>query len=134
MTVVFDTNVIVAALLANGLCHKAFRRAGRRMLVSSPGLIDELETTLRRKFRAPASVRVFVETLREEIRLVDPEPLPAPVCRDPDDDLVLATAVAAMADCIVTGDQDLLVLHTYRGVRMLSPREFMEHLDGNRTP
>jgi len=60
--------------------------------------------------------------------LVDPAPLPAPVCRDADD-LVLASAVSAGADRVVTGDQDLLVLQQYAGVRVVSPRQFLEWLD-----
>ena len=130
MTVVFDTNVIVAALLTNGLCHECFRRAARRrLLTSSPALLEELESTLRRKFATDAPVESFLRALRDHVRLVDPEPLPAPVCRDADDDLVLATAVAAGADRLVTGDQDLLVLQRYEAVRVVSPRQFLEWLD-----
>ena len=130
MTVVFDTNVIVAALLTNGLCHECFRRAvRRRLLTSSPALLDELESTLRRKFAVDAPVDAFLQNLHDHVRLVDPAPLPSPVCRDPDDDLVLATALSGGAELIVTGDQDLLVLHRYEGVRLVSPRQFLEWLD-----
>ena len=130
MTVVFDTNVVVAALLTNGLCHECFRRAvRRRLLVSSPALLQELESTLRRKFSVTTATEEFPSALRDHVRLVDPTPLPARVCRDEDDDLVLATAVAAGTDRVVTGDQDLLVLGTYQGVRLVPPREFLEWLD-----
>jgi uncharacterized protein len=54
--------------------------------------------------------------------------LPARVCRDETDDVVLATAVAAEADAIVTGDQDLLVLGSYEGIDIVSPRSFLERL------
>ena len=135
MIVVFDTNVIVAALLTNGLCHECFRRAvRRRLLASSPGLLDELESTLRRKFVVTPSARAFLQTFRNQVRLVDPAPLPAPVCRDRDDDLVLATALSAGAERIVTGDRDLLVLGEYAGVRLVSPRQFIEWLDGKPDP
>jgi predicted nucleic acid-binding protein len=49
----------------------------------------------------------------------EPPPLPAPVCRDPDDDAVLA--LAADVDFIVSGDNDLLVLQTFEGIPVLSP-------------
>jgi predicted nucleic acid-binding protein len=52
--------------------------------------------------------------------------MPSPVCRDTTDDVLLATAVGARADTIVTGDQDLLVLGSYEGVGILSPRAFLE--------
>jgi uncharacterized protein len=53
-----------------------------------------------------------------------PPPLPAPACRDPDDDRVLATAVAARTDCLVTGDADLLVLDRYAGIPIVRPADF----------
>ena len=134
MTVVFDTNVLIAALLTNGLCHECFRRAiRRRLLVSSPALLDELEATLRRRFAVGAATDEFLQALRDQVRQVDPLPLPSPVCRDPDDDLVLATAVAAGAERVVTGDRDLLVLRTYEGVPLVSPRQFLEWLDAEQT-
>ena len=122
--------VIVAALLTNGLCHECFRRAvRRRLLTSSPALLDELESTLRRKLAVDAPVDAFLQNLRDHVRLVDPPPLPSPVCREPDDDLVLATALSGGAEPIVTGDRDLLVLHRYEGVHLVSPRQFLEWLD-----
>ena len=132
MTVVFDTNVVVAALLTNGLCHECFRRAvRRRFMVSSPALLKELESTLRRKFSVSTATEEFLAALRDQVRLVDPMPLPARVCRDEDDDVVLATAVAVGAERIVTGAQDLLVLGAYEGVRLVSPRQFLAWLDRN---
>ena len=131
MTVVFDTNVLVAALVAKGLCHEALDRAlAGRLLASSALLLDELEETLRRKFDAGPATHDFLSRLRRHVRVVDPAPLPARVCRDQDDDVVLATAVAAQSVAIVTGDQDLLVLGTYQDIPILTPREFLEWLDG----
>lgn len=58
--------------------------------------------------------------------------LVAPVCRDPDDDVVLGAALAARALVLVTGHDDLLVLGRYQGIRILTPRQFLELLDRNR--
>lgn len=55
--------------------------------------------------------------------IVEPPPLPAPVGRDPDDDAVLALAVAARADLVVSGDADLLVLGTYAGIPIVDAAE-----------
>jgi len=132
VTVVFDTNVLVAALVARGVCHEAFRRAvRRRLLASSQPLLDELEATIRRQFSPGPSTATFLNALRLRVRLVEPATLPHPVCRDPDDDIVLATAVSAGADLVVTGDQDLLVLESHEGIRIISPRRFLEWLDGH---
>lgn len=133
--VVLDTNVIVAALVAEGLCREVVHRAVRlRVIASSSPLLDELESTLKRKFRLTPSASAFLKALRQQIRIVDPSVLEGPVCRDPDDDLVLATAVGAQAGVIVTGDDDLLVLESYAGVVILSPRSFIERLDAAELP
>lgn len=47
------------------------------------------------------------------------------VCRDPDDDWVLATALAGEAEAIVSGDADLLTLGSHAGIQILSPRQFV---------
>lgn len=94
------------------------------MLVSSASLIAELEEIIERKLKPTAKTRLFLKGLRGQIRIVKPVPLAKPICRDPDDDTVLATAMAGDADFIVTGDDDLLVLKKHAGIRILSPREF----------
>ena len=129
MTVVLDTNVLVAALVARGLCHELVQRTVRaHAVVSSLPLIEELERVLRERFSLTPAAQVFLRELRRSVRQVEVNVLPVPVCRDPDDDIVLATAVAAQADAIVTGDEDLLVLREYEGVAILSPRQFLERV------
>lgn len=131
MKLVLDTNVLVAALVADGLCRDLVRRRVRaHTLCTSEALLRELAATLRRKFRVNATDVPWLEEYRARALVVSPAPLPKPVCRDPDDDLVLATAVAAQAEYIVTGDEDLLVLKAYAGISIVTPRHFLEHLDG----
>jgi putative PIN family toxin of toxin-antitoxin system len=130
VTVVLDTNVLFAALVAHGLCREVFRRAVRaKAVVTSEPLVEELEDILTRKLRPTPAVTYFLAELRRNVKVVRPGPLTAPICRDPDDEVVLATAVAAQAEVIVTGDADLLVLKEYQGIRILSPRQFLEFLD-----
>lgn len=129
MTVVLDTNVLVAALVARGLCLEVVQRTIRmRCLASSTALLDELESTLQLKFEVMPAVALFLALLREQTTLVDPFVLPQSVCRDPDDDVVLGTAMAAGADVIVTGGKDLLVLGVYEGIRIETPRQFLAAL------
>ncbi|MGE0363281.1 MAG: putative toxin-antitoxin system toxin component, PIN family [Vicinamibacterales bacterium] len=129
MTVVLDTNVIVAALVAKGLCHEVVVRAlGSGTVVTSPALLDELERTLRARFTLGPAATAFLEQLRLRVHLVTPAPLAAPVSRDADDDVELATAVAANATVIVTGDLDLLVLRRYRSIDIVTPRDFLSRL------
>lgn len=131
MTVVLDTNVIVAALVAKGLCHEVVVRAlGACTVATSTTLLEELDRTLRAKFTLGPAAKECLAQLRIRVRLVEPVQLPSPVSRDADDDVVLATAVAAAAAAIVTGDQDLLVIGRYGGIDIVSPREFLVRLAG----
>jgi len=127
---VLDTNVLLAAVLADGLCRDLVRkRIGPHDLFTSQPLLDELAGQLREKFELDPDKVPLMTAYQERAALVSASPLPKPVCRDPDDDVVLATAMAAKADLIVTGDQDLLVLGQHAGIRILSPRQFLERLD-----
>ena len=62
--------------------------------------------------------------------LAAPPPDIGPVCRDPNDDHVIATAVAVNAEVIVTGDKDLLALSRYQSIRVLIARTFLTELGG----
>lgn len=128
MRLLLDTNVVVAALVARGTCHELLEHCVREhVVVSSQSLLDELGGVLARKFRQRAADvqsarRLFAETFT----LVEPGVLDVPICRDPDDDVVLATALAGACDAIVTGDQDRLVLDPFRGIRVISPSAFWQ--------
>jgi uncharacterized protein len=126
---VLDTNVFVAAMVAKGLCHEVVVRSlGSCTVATSHPLLGELERTLRAKFTLGPAGMSFLEQLRRRVRIVDPTPLRSRVSRDADDDVVLATAVAAGATVIVTGDQDLLVIDRYNGIDIVSPRDFLSRL------
>ena len=126
MRVVLDTNVLLAAFISRGLCHDLLEHCVREHEIVLPEfLLGEFRRKLTCKFRVPVDRVGRAETLlRSETEIVEPAPLPVPVCRDPDDDWVLATAVTGACRCIVTGDKDLLTIGGYRGVRILRPREF----------
>jgi len=57
-------------------------------------------------------------------KVIEPIPLKESVCRDQDDDMVLATALTGKSDCIVTGDKDLTDLKTFQDIPILKPAEF----------
>jgi putative PIN family toxin of toxin-antitoxin system len=128
--VVLDTNVFVAAVVADGLCRDLVRvRVLPHTIITSEPLLRELRTTLRNKFAAGPDELPLLSQLNEEAEIIRPARLRERVCRDKGDDVVLATALAGKADVIVTGDDDLLVLKEFRRVRILSPRQFLELLD-----
>jgi putative PIN family toxin of toxin-antitoxin system len=125
---VFDTNVLIAAFLTEGICAKLLIRARKRDfdLILCDAILQEFERVLKKKFAtSPSEISEVLAILSEaawDIRLrIDTI---APVCRDPDDDLILACARESVADYIVTGDEDLLVLKDYQGTSIIGPREF----------
>ena len=126
MKLLLDTNVFVAALVARGVCSDLLEHCVRHhiVIISRP-LLDELRDVLTRKFHQRAvDVRGAVRLLAETFTLLTPDALDPPVCRDRDDDVVLATALAGECAAIVSGDQDLLVLVPFHGIRVLAPSAF----------
>jgi putative PIN family toxin of toxin-antitoxin system len=127
--VVFDTNVIVAGLVSEGLCHEVVEtHLPEHSAILSRVLWDELVEKLRDKFGLAVEDLPLLDLYRRHATWVEPPPLATPACRDADDDWVLATAIAGQAEAIVTGDGDLLELVAYQGVAILSPRQFIERL------
>ena len=133
MRLLLDTNVLVAALVARGTCHELLEHCVRQhSVISSQPLLDELCDVLERKFRQrPADVRSALRLFAETFILLLPGALDPPTCRDRDDDVVLATALAGACEAIVTGDQDLLVLDPFREVRVISPSAFWQWESAN---
>jgi putative PIN family toxin of toxin-antitoxin system len=124
--VLLDTNVLIAAFVSRGRCANLLEHcAEAHEIMTSEALLAEYGDKLIYKFRLdPAQAHARVALLRSVMHIVAPGPLPTPVSRDPDDDLVLATGVAGACRCIVTGDKDLLVLGQYAGMNIVTPGEF----------
>ncbi len=123
-----DTNVLIAALIARGVCADLLEHCTLfHTMVVSEFIFDELRGHLVGKFKYTAQdVDDAIALLGSQMDIVALKPLDQPVCRNPDDDQILATAVAGQADCIVTGDKDLLVLQKYEGIEIVSPRDFAD--------
>lgn len=128
MKIVLDANVVVAAFASRGLCESIFEFClSEHEIILCTELVDEITTNLRQKIGLPAGVVEDIRALlQEHATLVEPAPLPLDACRDPDDVKVLGLTVAAGADCVVTGDKDLLILKKWQGIPILSPRSFSE--------
>ncbi len=130
MRLVCDTNVLIAGLVAEGLCRDIVkRRLPKHELFTSKVLLAELEDKLREKFGVDPGRVPFIKAYRDRTKILQPAILPERVCRDQDDDEVLAVAVAARAEAILTGDKDLLTLKVHAGIPILSPRQWVELLD-----
>jgi len=124
----FGNNVLLAAFLAEGVCEKLLTRARKRHfdLITCPIILRKFERILVKKFSAAkqekeTALALIAEAARDS---VEPSAIPAGACRDKDDDNVLACAVEAAAEYLVAGDKDLLHRKTYKGIRIVMPREF----------
>lgn len=131
MRVFLDTNVLASALTTRGLCTELFELVlqGHELLISEP-VLEELERILRGKLGQSRSVTVgFVALLRAEARLTTAEH-PFPALPDPDDEAIIASALAGQADVFITGDKALLDLQRIEKLPVMSPRQFWELLAG----
>ena len=127
MRVVLDTNVLFAAFVSTGFCHELVNTISEKhAMVCSIQMLKELQRVLIEHFGEdhPAQ-RAFLD-YSKLVELCEPKPLTTSICRDPDDDWVLAAAIEGGADCIVPGDQDLLLLKAHQSILILPPRQFIE--------
>ncbi|HQT98809.1 MAG TPA: putative toxin-antitoxin system toxin component, PIN family [Thermodesulfobacteriota bacterium] len=129
MRVVLDANIYISALLVGRGCEEilSLGRTGVIQVLSSPEIIDEVASVLKRKFHwSPADLRLFLDETSDLCRMVSCDPAEVEFPPDPADAKILACAVAGKANVIVTGDRKhLLPLKRYRGIPIVSPAEFL---------
>lgn len=138
---VLDTNVLISGLLWTGPPHALLHaaRTGTAVLVSSPALIEELRAVLARPKLAPRVAELgtspgeLLESLLRRVVVVEPATVAPMIADDPDDDHVLACAVAGQARCIVSGDCHLLDLERYKGIVIRTPVAALALLDRSRS-
>jgi putative PIN family toxin of toxin-antitoxin system len=125
---VFDTNVLAAAFISEGICSKILTRGRKKQfqLIVCPVILQEFERVRIKKFSATRNeAKNALEIISGAIHtLIHPSQLVQSVCRDPDDDAILACALEAPADYLVTGDMDLLELKVFKKIQIITPRDF----------
>lgn len=136
MRAVIDTGVFVSALIRKqGTTGDVLRalRDGRFTAIYTTDIVVEIIDVLgRAKFRMkyhiePDDITILVNLIRLRGELVTPTQK-VTACRDPKDDKFLEAALVAKADCIVSGDADLLVLNPFDDIPILRPAEFLARL------
>jgi putative PIN family toxin of toxin-antitoxin system len=138
LRVVVDTNILVSAtIIPHGAPARILQAvlAGRIQLVSSPFLLGEYRDVISR----PRITRKYVllsarrddllRFMQTKALLVPGIPSESVIASDPDDDAVLSCAVEGGASYIVSGDPHLQDLNEYAGIRILSPREFVDQFE-----
>ena len=131
--VVLDTNVLISGVIASGYSASILDAARREeiKLVTSTQLLEEFSDVISRRHiakkypKAAQEAESLLDFLRAFSILTSGIPETNPVSRDPDDDFVLACALDESTDCIVSGDPHLLDLKTYKGIPILTPKEFV---------
>jgi putative PIN family toxin of toxin-antitoxin system len=140
LRLVIDTNVAVSALAWRGIPYRLLSAIRARLdsihLMSSEPLLVELADVLNRSHLAKQLALIgqtpaqLVADYLQAVELVTPTELPQ-VVRDPDDDHVIACALAAHADLIVSGDRDLLDLSAYQHIRIVTARQALEIIEAH---
>ena len=126
--VVLDTNVIVAAFVARGLSNAVFELClDKFKVIISNFIINETSKILKDKIKIPEErITEIIDFLKESCRMANYESLRERVCRDKNDDEILALAKDSKSKYIITGDQDLLVLNKFEDIKIVSPRQLWE--------
>ena len=130
--VVPDTNVYISALLWTGIPHRLLRlaEADALTLVTTPAIMEELREVLgRAKFTLrirtlQTSVAELMESLLSVVEVIPDLAIEPVIKRDPDDDKILACAVTAQAEWLISGDDHLLSLERYKGIPIVTPSQF----------
>jgi len=132
---VVDTNVLISGLfgIKNSPSFQILKaiRAQKIILVTSPVILEEVGDVVNRERivkltkMSPVERAGFMDMLIERCDVTAGKQPAGQVGRDIKDDKFLACAVEAKADYLVTGDEDLLVLKEYEGIKIVTPREFL---------
>ena len=130
MRVLLDTNVIVSAVATRGLCADVFRAVlAAHELVTCPQVLQEVRRILSKKFGVPEPlIAEYLELIGQEAIMAESEDLAGLPIQDRDDAAIVAAAIGAKAQILVTGDHDLQSLKNIGKVRIISPRAFWEEL------
>ncbi len=140
--VVFDSTVLVSAFLAKAgvsakLLHKA--KDGRFAICLAEEILEEVQRALlqyqkirKRYHYTDQGVIQFVQNLRTVSHIITELPFVEIVKSDPNDDMVIACALKAQAEYIVTRDNDLLSLENYEDIKIVTPENFMGILRGRK--
>ena len=126
MKIVLDSNVIIAAFAARGLCKVLFESClGNHDIILCEEILSEIANNLKRKIRLPDDViHQILLLLRSHATLVTPQKVDIKACRDKKDLMVLGSAIAGKVQYVIAGDKDLLSVGKFKDIKIVDPRTF----------
>lgn len=125
MRIVLDTNVLIAAALRGKFAESILEMADNNLmiLITSEDILKELADKLHSKFNWKYDdIQSFVEGIREISYIVEVTKHIPVISRDPEDNKILECALSGKADLIVTADQDLIKLKTFKNIGIVHPK------------
>jgi putative PIN family toxin of toxin-antitoxin system len=129
MKIVLDTNVLISGIFFSGPPSKVLAAwaDGEFELVASVEVLAEYRRVAERlqKDFPSIEIKAILDLVTRETRIVEPAPVPKSACDDQSDLKFLACALAGGANMVVTGDRALLRASGFRGIEVLTPREFL---------
>lgn len=132
MNAVVATNVFISGVFFAGMPRRLYLAWTQGVFIGvlTPEILDEYRRVAVAFLNRGYDVQIeeALDLALQHSLMIEAEPLPAPLCRDPNDDMFIACAVAAKADCIVSGDRDLLALRGRVPFPILNPAEFVAQL------
>jgi len=127
MRILFDTNVIIAAFISHGACHELFEyyiTSNHKMFISE-WILNEVHRTLTNKFKySKERANEVISLLRKRFTVTGDHELKKSICKDKDDDNILAAGIFSKVDCIITGDNDLLGIEKLENIVIIKPQRF----------
>lgn len=127
MKILLDTNVLISAFITNGgHCHEILTHAvHQHEMYYTDFILDEFKEKFRKKFNfSSVMIGQFVDFLERFLSRGKTAEVVERICRDANDDQILADALENKVDVVLTGDLDLLVLKIHRGVQILHPKDY----------
>ncbi len=121
-----DTNVVVSGLIAKGICFEILEDLiySHTPLIT-PYIFAECQDVLLNKFHlSKPAIKSLLGVVDRHFKKAVSSTKLLNVCRDPNDNQILADALINKVDIILTGDKDLLTIEVYQGIRIISPKDY----------
>jgi|SRR3989338_3849740 len=126
MKILFDTNVIISGFVSQGYSFDVIKDAANKHEVyCTEYLLKETQKNLSTKFPlSHEAVSSIINTVKKQFTFGKTANTIEKISRDPKDDQILADAVTNDVDIIVTGDKDLLEIKNYKGIKIITPKDY----------